>query len=148
MKDERHAYICLDNLLAGLEEGILALDDKELNVNSMQLFGNVGDVQATIATGMRVGMLAKGLPDNHEVGIAFRGKNGSKQIVPSIKAPSSFADKRELLAAVLAEQTSVPGEMRLAFGARSPLSDSEVDSMVERLIHLGLLRREDIQGKE
>ena len=148
MKDERRAYIGLDSLLAGLEEGILALDDKELGINSMQSFDSVRDVQETIATGIGVGRLARGLPNNREVGMGPSGKKGTQQRTPSIKALRTFSDKRELLAAVLAEHSNVPGEIRMAFGTRRPLSESEVDSMVERLISLGLLRRNQIRGEE
>ena len=57
--------------------------------------------------------------------------------------PGSFSEKRKLLAELFAHRPSIPGQLRMAFSAHKPLSDSEVEAMVERLIRLGILRHDN-----
>ena len=57
--------------------------------------------------------------------------------------PGSFSEKRKLLAELFAHRPGIPGQLRMAFSARKALSDSEVEAIVERLIHLGILRRDN-----
>ena len=56
--------------------------------------------------------------------------------------PGSFSEKRNLLAELFANSPGMPGQLRMAFSAPRTLSDTEVDAMVERLIRLGVLRRD------
>ena len=48
MTFEDRAYRRLDNLLSGLEDNILGLDDREVTSESTQLFGSIQGVRAVI----------------------------------------------------------------------------------------------------
>ena len=57
--------------------------------------------------------------------------------------PASFSEKRKLLAELFAHSPGIPGQLRMAFSAPRTLSDSEVEAMVQRLVRLRILHRDN-----
>ena len=113
MNPQRLAYIRLHQLLSGLEDNILRLDDREVLSESNQLFGNEQHIRA---------LLVASLP---------------RQV------PSSLSCKRQLLEQLISHTSAIPADLRLAFSAPEKLSESDVEVMIDRLVRLGVLQSED-----
>ena len=142
MRNEKHTYQYLDNLLSGLEEGILDLDDQQIDVESIQFFGSIRDVRDVIATSLQPFEFIDVLDEDHITDRTHGQSKRSQSKIPAIPVPNSLNERKRLLAQLLRHRSSIPSELRMAFSARKALSDSETEEMVERLIRLGILCRE------
>ena len=142
MTDEKWSYRDLDNLLAGLEQDILDLDDRKLETRTERFFGSARSVRDVVATGLRSRAAVDGPSTDHGVARTRRRPHTVPDEAPAIPVPGSFSEKRNLLAELFANSPGIPGQLRMAFSAPRTLSDTEVDAMVERLIRLGVLRRD------
>ena len=142
MTSKKWSYRDLDNLLAGLEQDILDLDDRQMETRTERFFGSIRSVRDVVATGL-LSLAAVDRPSTeHGAARARRRPETVPNEVPSIPVPGSFSEKRNLLAELFANSPGIPGKLRMAFSAPRTLSDTEVDAMVERLIRLGVFRRD------
>ena len=142
MTFEDRAYRRLDNLLTGLEDNILGLDDREVTSESTQLFGRIQGVRAVIDDNLEFRISTKDASLKNEVRRTRGRADKVRYEFPIMAVPNSMDDKRKLLEQLVAGRAGIPGQMRMAFSAPKTLSDSEVDSMMERLVRLGILGRE------
>lgn len=143
MIGENRSYRHLDNLLAGLEDSVLELTDQEVTVESSQVLGSVGNVRGLIGGSLESHTTGQVLSKGHEPDTAPGHPAKSRMDVPRVPVPSHNSDKRRLLEQLVAHRSGIPGELRVAFSGRRTLSDAEIDAMVERLVRLGILHRED-----
>ena len=143
MTNENRSYRGLDNLLAGLEQGILDLNDRELDADTDRFFGRVRSVRDVIATGLRSHVSVDRPSTDRGAASPHRRPEKVPHEAPAMPVPDSFSEKRQLLADLFTHRPSIPGQLQMAFSARKALSDSEVDAVVERLVRLGLLRRDN-----
>ena len=143
MSNEKRNYRHLDSLLSGLEDGILSLTDLEVETECSWYSENVRDVRRVIDACLR----------SHNSGLASLRDHGDDQVIkrpkeswadiPVTLASNSYSDKRKFLAHLLAHQSGVPKELRMAFSGQRAPTDIEVEALVERLVRLGVLRHED-----
>ena len=143
MTNEKRSYRGLDNLLAGLEQDILDLDDRELDAETDLFFGRVRGARDVIANGLRSRVSVDQPSSDHGAARAHGRPETVPYDAPAMPVPGSFSEKRKLLAELFAHRPGIPGQLRMAFSARKALSNSEVEAMVERLIRLGILRRDN-----
>ena len=141
MTNEERSYRGLDNLLTGLEQDILDLDDRELDAETDRFFGSVRSVRDVIANGLRSRVSLDQSSTDRGAAQAQGGPETVPYEAPAMPVPGSFSEKRKMLAELFAQRPGIPGQLRMAFSARTALSDSEVEAMVERLIRLGILHR-------
>ena len=143
MTSEKRSYRDLDNLLTGLEQDILDLDDRQLEARADRFFGSVRSVRDVIATGLRSRVSVDRPSTDRGAARAHRRPATPPREAPAMLVPGSFSEKRKLLAELFAHSPGIPGQLRMAFSAPRTLSDSEVEAMVERLVRLGILRRDN-----
>lgn len=143
MTSEKRSYRSLDNLLAGLEQDILDLDDRDLDAGTDRFFGSVRSARNVIADGLRSHVAVDRPSTDRGAAPALRRPETPPHEAPAMPVPASFSEKRKLLAELLARRPGIPGQLRMAFSAPTPPSDSEVDAMMERLVRLGILRRDN-----
>ena len=139
MTSEKRSYRDLDNLLTGLEQDILDLDDRQLEARADRFFGSVRSVRDVIATGLRSRVSVDRPSTDRGAARAHRRPATPPREAPAMLVPGSFSEKRKLLAELFAHSPGIPGQLRMAFSAPRTLSDSEVEAMVERLVRLGIL---------
>ena len=143
MISEERSYRDLDNLLAGLEQDILDLDDGQLEAPTDLFFGSVRSVRDVIAAGLRSRASVDRPSTDHGAARAPRRPVMPPHEAPAMLVPGSFSEKRKLLAELFAHSAGIPWQLRMAFSTPRTLSDSEVEAMVERLVRLGILRRDN-----
>ena len=143
MTSEKRSYRGLDNLLAGLEQDILDLDDRDLDTGTDRVFSSGRSARDVIADGLRSRVSVDRPSTDRGAARTGRRQETPPRGAPAMLVPGSFSEKRRLLAELLAQRPGIPGQLRTAFSAPTPPSDSEVDAMVERLVRLGILRRDN-----
>ncbi|MCY4560110.1 MAG: hypothetical protein OXF79_27860 [Chloroflexi bacterium] len=148
MTSRKRSYRNLDNLLAGLEQDILELDDRELDADTGRFFGSGRSARDVIAAGLRSRVSVDRPPKDRGAARAHRRPETPPREAPAVPVPASFSEKRKLLAELLAQRPGIPGQLRMAFSAPRALSDSDVDAMVEKLVRLGILRRDHAEDDD
>ncbi len=139
----KRSYRDLDNLLTGLEQDILDLDDRELTTETELLFGCVQVVRDVIEDGLQSRVsVDQPFSDRRATQSPARPETVPYG-TPALPVPNGFREKRKLLAELFAHRPGIPGQLRAAFSAPKQLSNSEVEAMVERLVRLGILRRDN-----
>ena len=148
MTSEERSYRDLDNLLAGLEQDILDLDDGQMEARTDRFFGNVRSVREVIAAGLRSRVSVDRASTDHGAARARRRPVTPPHEAPAMPVPGSFSEKRKLLAELFADSPGIPGQLRMAFSAPRTLSDSEVDAMVEMIDQARRILRRDGTGDD
>ena len=133
-------YSRLDNLLAGLEEDVLGLDDREVVAETTQLFGSGQDVRATIRDILQSHGHVDEESPTHAVRLIHERRKESRSQFTPLSVPTGLVEQRKLLETLVTESSSIPGYIRMAFSAQRRPTDSEVEAMIERLVRLGILR--------
>lgn len=143
MVDIKRGYRGLDNLLSGLEQDILELDRRGLDAETGLFFGRVQGVQDIIESSLRF-QFSDDQPYSERWGpLTHTQPETTSYDTPGLPVPSSFREKRKLLAELFAHRPGIPGQLRAAFSASKKLSDSEIDAVVQRLVRLGILCRDN-----
>ena len=143
MTSEKPSYRDLDNLLTGLEQDILHLDDQQLEAHADQFFGSVRSIRDVIATGLQSRVSVDRPSTDHGAVRARRRPATPPREASAMQVPGSISEKRKLLAELFAHSPGIPGQLRMAFSASKTLPDSEVEAMIERLVRLGILGRDN-----
>ena len=142
MTSETPSYRDLDNLLTGLEQDILHLDDQQLEARADQFFGSVRSIREVIATGLQSRVSVDRPSTAHSAARARRRPATPPRDTSALQVPGSISEKRKLLAELFARSPGIPGQLQMAFSAAKTLSDSEIEAMIARLVRLGILRRD------
>ena len=148
MTSEKPSYRDLDNLLTGLELDILHLDDQHLEARADPFFGSVRSIRDVIATGLQSHVSVDRPSTAHGAARARRRPATPPRDTSAMLVPGSISEKRKLLAELFANSPGIPGQLRMAFSASTTLPDSEVEAMIERLVRLGILRRDSTDNND
>ncbi len=143
MSTGRNQRLRLDALLSGLEDEILKLDDPEILSEDEDSFADIEHVRALIRSRISASSSSNhSQPDTDTGGASSRHWRRSSEAVP-IAGPEKGADRRRLLEMLIANRANLPKPLRTAFSAAEKPTESEVDSMVEQLVRLGILKNTD-----
>lgn len=127
MNRSRSAWLRLDLMLRGIEEGVITATDREVlaGADSTASARQVRSIiEKRLAAGRRPSRVRMAVKE-------VAGHSGTR-------IPSSIQEKRRLLQMVVATRPGVPTEMRVAFSGSQEPSDGDVDRMLRRLIRLGI----------
>lgn len=113
----------LQLLAGGLEEIVLKSTDKELLGHRSS--GETRDIRRLIASAAR------------DYSAESRGRTSEK---PALSDFGSEDEKLAFLKWAMKSGVGVPQQLRAAFASKNPLSDSEINAMVNQLIRLGVKR--------
>jgi hypothetical protein len=113
----------LDALLSSIEDATLDASDSDLyddlETTPQTLQHLRGLIEAQLDT--------LGAPDPADVEVATKS------------IPATAAERRKMLLNLLAVRPMIPSTIRAAFTADREPTDDEVDRMIQKLLHLGLL---------
>ena len=143
MSTGRNQRLRLDALLSGLEDEVLRLDDPAILSEDEDLFADIEHVRALIRSRIDASSSFNHLqPDTDTGGVSSRHWRRCSEAVP-IPVPKEGTERLRLLETLVANRPNLPKPVRIAFSAGEKPTESEVDSMVEQLIRLGILKNTD-----
>ena len=143
MSPGRNQRLRLNVLLSGLEDEILKLDDPAILSEDEDSFADIEHVRTLIRSRIDASSSSDHpQPDTDTGGASSRHERRCSEAVP-IAVPEEGAERRRLLEMLIATRPNLPKPLRIAFSAGEKPTESEVDSMVEKLVRLGILKNTD-----
>ena len=104
MTREMRSYRDLDNLLAGLEQDILDLDNRQLETRTERFFGSVQSVRDVVATGLRSRAAVDGPFTEHGAARARQRSETVPDEAPAVPVPGSIREKTKSVGGALCQQ--------------------------------------------